>query len=351
MLMKVRKLLLFSLALIFMASIPVDEGRDEKSKTINKTFEVSTEDMISVKNSFGQVHVTTWDQSTVEVEVEITVESRYDNRLEEMLEDITIDFQEQGGGVYMRTNNDLNTRNNEEFEINYTIKLPRANPLEVRNAYGDIYLDDRAGEVDIDLSYGDLKAGNLAKGGELKLSFGKGDVQAFGDGRIELKYMNFFSLDEAKELELDQQYSELEIGKVIRVDMRSRYGQAEFGTVGKMDVNVHFTDFTIESLEQSLDMLAKYASDFSIDNVSENFEFIDIEGNYGSYNIDLEEDLKAEFTADFKYASMRALGVDIDYSLRIKEQGKESYKAKIGGGHASKRIRIASTYGDLRLTQ
>lgn len=350
-LMKVRKLLLFSLALVFMSSVPADESRSEKSKKINKTFEIGASDVISVNNSFGQVHVTTWDEATMEVEVEVTVESRYDNRLEDMLEDITIDFRERGDGVYMHSNTDINTRNNEEFEINYTIKLPRTNPLEVKNTYGDIYLDDRSGEVDIDLSYGDLKAGNLTKGGELKLSFGKGDVKSFDKGSIELKYINFFYLDRAQELQLDQQYSELEIGSVNSIDMRSRHGQAEFGTVGEMDVNVHFTDFSIESLETSLDMDAKYATDFNLDKVSKDFEFIDIEGNYGSYNIDLEEGLKAEFKADFKYASMRALGVDIDYSLKLKEQGTESYKAKIGGGHASKRIQIASTYGDLRLTQ
>ena len=347
----VKRLLLLNLVWSVMAFVPVEERLSERSKTINKAFQLGNSDWVSVNNAFGQIHVTTWDESTVEVEVEITVESRYDNRLEEMLENISVDFQERSDGVFMRSNTDLNTRNNEKFEINYTIKIPPDNPLEVKNSYGDIYLDDRSGEVDVNLSYGDLKAGKLIKGGELKLSFGKGDVQAFGPGRIELKYMKFFSLDEAQSLELDQQYSELEIQKVNAIDMRSRYGQAEFGTVGEMDVNVHFTDFTIESLEKSLDMLAKYATDFSLDHVSQDFEFIDIEGNYGSYNIDLEEGLKADFKGDFKYASMRALGVDIDYSIRIEEQGKESYEAKIGGGHPSKRIHIASTYGDLRLTQ
>ncbi len=349
--MRVRKPLLLSLVLIAMAAAPVWNGLNEKSKKINKTFNVDDSDAISINNSFGQIHVTTWEGSTMEVEVEVIVESRYDDRLQDLLDDITIDFREQSDAVFMRSNTNINTRNNEEFEINYTVKLPKANPLEVKNAYGDIYLGDRSGVVDIDLSYGDIKAGHLSGGGELKLAFGKGDIQSFANGRIELKYSDFFSLDQAQELELDQQYSELEIGRVNSIDMRSRYGQAEFGTVNEMEINVHFTDVSIESLEKSLDMLAKYATDFSLDNVSQDFEFIDIEGNYGSYNIDLDEGLKANFKADFKYASMRTLGVDIDYSLRLKEQGKESYEAKIGGGHAEKRIRITSTYGDLRLTQ
>lgn len=349
--MRVRKLLPLSLVLIFMAYVSADMVPSEKSKTINKTFDLEDADLVSVRNSFGQVHVTTWKESTVAVEVEISVESRYDNRLEDLLDDITVDFKEQRDGVYMRTNADVNTRKNEDYEINYTIKLPSSNRLEVKNTHGDIYLEGRTGEVDIDLSYGDLKAGKLTKGGELKLAFGKIDIQSFGTGRIELKHVNFFSLDQAQYIEVDQQYSEIEIGSVDKIDMRSRHGEAEFGRVGKMDVNLQFTDFVIESLETSLDMRAQHASDFSIDNVSENFEFIDIEGNYGSYNIDLEKDLKANFKGDFQYASMKALGVDIDYTLSLKEQGQETYEAKIGGGHSSKRIHIASTYGDLRLTQ
>lgn len=346
-----RKLLLFSWALIFMAYTPADTRRGEKSKTINKTFELDEADLVSINNSFGQVHVTTWDQSNVAIEVEISVESRYDNRLDDLLEDITVDFKEQSDGIYMRTNLDINTRSNEDFEINYNVKLPGKNTLEVKNEHGDIYLDGRSGEVDIDLSYGDLKAGKLVEGGELKLAFAKADIQSFGTGQITLKHVSSFSLDQAKDIEMDQQHSEIEIGSVEIVDMRSRHGEVEFGTVGEMDVNIQHTDFVIESLEKSLNMLARHASDFSIDNVSENFEFIDIEGNYGSYRIDLDNGLKADFKADFQYASMRALGVDIDYSLQLKEQNKESYEAKIGGGHASKRIRITSTYGDLRLTQ
>lgn len=349
--MKISHLLLLSSVLLFSALAPVGMVPSEKSKKIKKTFEVKTTDAVSVRNAFGQVHVTSWEGSTVEVEVEVIAKSRYDNRLEDMLDEITIDFDEMSDGLYMRSNTDLNTGKNEGFEINYTLKVPRINPLEIKNAYGDIYVGDRTGEVDIDLSYGDLKAGNLSEGGELQLAFGKGAVKGFSNGRIGLKYSEYFSLDQAEELELDQQYSELEIRSVDKIEMRSRFGQVDLGTVGEMTVNVHFTDVTIESLERSLDMYARYATDFSLDHVATDFDFIDIEGNYGSYNIDLEEGLKANFQADFKYASMRAVGVDINYSLQSKEQGKESYKAVIGGGHASKRIRITSTYGDLRLTQ
>ncbi|MDW3193231.1 MAG: DUF4097 family beta strand repeat-containing protein [Cytophagales bacterium] len=346
-----RKLLLFSCALIFMAYTSADTSRGEKSKTINKTFEVDKNDIISIKNSFGQVHVTTWDESNVAVEIEVSVESRSDSRLQQLLDDISVEFDEQSDGIYMRTNLDVNTRSYEDFEVNYTVKLPGENKLDVKNEHGDIYMDDRSGEVDVDLSYGDLKAGKLAAGGELKLAFVNADIKGFGKGQIVLKHVNSFSLDEAEDIVLDQQHSEIEIGSVSIIDMRSRHGEVEFGTVGEMDVNIQHTDFVIESLEKSLDMFARHASDFSIDNVSENFEFIDIEGNYGSYRIDLDDGLKADFQADFQYATMKALGVDIDYSLHSKEQNKESYEAKIGGGHASKRIRITSTYGDLRLTQ
>lgn len=350
--MKVRNLLQLSLAIslvVFASAWRFSHG--EKSKVINKTFELDQDDRVEIHNSFGQVHVSSWDNPNMEVEVEIMVSSRYDDRMEDMLEGIQIDFDDRSDGISMRSEVDLNTKNNEEFEINFTVKMPRSNPLDLKNSFGDVYLDDRSGEVDIKLNYGDLKAGNLTKGGQLQLSFGKGDVKSFGQGQIELKYSDYFSLDESRELELDQQYSQVEIGKVNVIDMRSRYGQADFGEVGKMELNVHFTDFTIELLNGSLDMLAKYASNFSLDKVSKDFNFIDIEGNYGNYHIDLEEGLQADFKAEFKFASMRVLGVDIDYSLRLEENGKESYEARIGGGHENKRIRITSTYGDLRMTQ
>lgn len=349
--MKVKSLLLFSLTFCLTAFTPWKRDFGEKSKKINKTFQVDEQDVVGIRNSFGRIYVSSWDEPTLEVEAEVIVRSRYDDRIEDMLEGIKIDFDERGNGVFMRSEVEVSTKNNEEFEINFTLKLPRSNPLDIKNSFGDIYLGDRSGEVEIELDYGELKAGDLSMGGELKLSFVKADINSFANGQIVLRYCDYFSLDETNEIELDQHYSEIEIDQVNSIDMRSRYGQAEFGIVGDMEVNVQFTDFTIESLLSSLDMSARYATDFSLDHVSRNFNFIDIEGNYGSYSIELEDGLQANFKGDFKYASMRTMGVDIDYSLRMREQGKESYEAKIGGGHQNKRIQITSTYGDLRLIQ
>jgi len=323
----------------------------QEERLINKTFSVNDQTLIEIKNTFGTIHVTSWDEPQVEVKVEIAVRAERDSRLAYLMENLDVRFSQEEYRLMMRTETDVKTKGDESFKVNYRIKVPRKNKLEIGNSFGDIFIDDRLEPVEIDLAYGDLKAGDFTKGGELNVSFGKVEIGHFETGTLKLRYCDFFSLESASFLDLDQQFSDIEVNKVQDLQLESKYGSLEIGWLGEVVGDVKFTEVDIDWLDKSLKLDCQHTSNFTIAGVSKHMELIDIDGGFGSYDIDLEEGLSADFSADFEYADLRTYGVDVDYSVRIKEDHRRRYRGRIGKGESRARIIIFSDYGDVRLSQ
>ncbi len=349
--MEMRRLILSSLLLAFAASSLLAAMQPAVTKTIEKRFEVPGDARVEIVNSFGEVRVTSWDEPTVAVKIEVRTFSKRESRAKDMLDRIDVNFSESSYRLLMKTDIDVNTKGDEKFEVNYEVKVPDANRLKIGNSFGDIVLDSRREVVDIDLSYGDLKAAQLSGGGEVRIAFGNGQITSLRDGRIILRYSERFSLQNATTLELDQEYSEIEIEEVQELDLRGRFGEIAIDKADVIEGDLQFTGFSLETLSGALKLDCKHTSNFTIDNVLASFTLIDIDGNFGSYEIDLEDDLDAEFEAKFQFAELRSYGVDMDFSRKITEKNDSEYKARIGKGDPNRIIRIYSTHGDVRLTQ
>jgi len=323
----------------------------QQDKLIEKTFDMDPQALIDIKNTFGKVHITSWDEPKVLVEVEILVRAGSDSRMEYLLDNIDVDFDRRDLRLSMTTQVDAKTRSNESFKVNYNLRIPRSHEMKIGNSFGDIFIDDRDEAVEVELSYGNLKAGEFKGGVELKVSFGKAEIESITKGKIYLRYCDFFSLKSAEKLDLDQQFSDIEILRVEEVSIDSKYGDLEVGDIKRIEGDIKFTNVDIDNLHRSLDLDCQYTSDFTIGKVTSTLENFQIEGDFGSYDIDLEDGLVCDFEATVEYADLRMYGVDIDYSLRLKEDKRSEYKGRIGNGNATAQISIYSKYGDIRVSQ
>ncbi len=319
------------------------------TKVIKKNFSVSSNTKLSVRNSFGKVHINNWEKSEFGVEVEVIGKSSREEKAQEIADRINIDIRESSDMISFETELDnIRTRNNEGYEINYTINMPSENPIRIINKFGDIYLDERFGEADIDVSYGALRADDLNEKSSVKVAFGKGSIDRFERGEIEIKYSDV-DIESSDQLEMDQQFSNVELNKVNDIELESKYGSVDLGIVGSADVDVSFSGFKIDELSGSLDMEAGYVSGFEIDLLRNSFESVYITGKFGSYDIRLEEGLSADIEAEFKYSDLKVRGADVDFHYRVKENNSSEYRGKIGGGDPNKKIVIRSSYGNCNL--
>ncbi|MEP5612679.1 MAG: hypothetical protein ABJP45_10545 [Cyclobacteriaceae bacterium] len=344
----------YKLALLLFVTASVGWGKDqtEKKKVVEKSYNVDPTTLLDIENKFGRIEINSWDKSEFSIRVEIIGKSRNDERAQRIIDNIDIDISEGSEQISFETTlGKSKNRDNDGFEVNYTISMPEINPLEIRNSFGDVLMGDRAGDLDIHVSYGSMRVGDVAGSTDLKLSFGSGEINNIQDGDLVIKYSDF-NIESAKELELNQGFSDVEIGEVQELDLTSKYGDVEVDKASAIDADIHFSGFEIEELTGKLEMEASYLGDFRIRRLAKTFTLVDIEGKFGSYEIGLEPGLNANIEAEFSFADLKSYSdLDIDFHYRVKESNKSIYKGKIGSGDDGKLIRIDSSYGNLRLKE
>ncbi|MEQ8904695.1 hypothetical protein [Ekhidna sp.] len=335
---------------LLLAIAAVAGDQDEKKKYVEKNYKVSATTKLKIENKFGKVEINSTDKSEFDIKVEIIGKGRNEERAQRILDAITIDITEGSSEIVFETEIENNKNKNEEgFEINYTVYMPKKNPLEIKNSFGDVTMGDRDNDLDINVAYGSMKVGNVSGDANIKVSFGSGSIGTINDGEATIKYSNF-EIDKAKNLDLTQGFSDIEIGEVEMLDLESKYGKVEIEKAGKVDADAHFSGLDIEELTGSLELDCSYLGDFKIDKVAKSFTLIDIDGKFGSYEIGLEEGFNADINAEFSFADLKVSSdVDATFNYRVKESNKSTYKGKIGKGDPNKMIRIDSSYGNLRL--
>ena len=235
---------------------------EERQKKIEKNFKVKQNTKLEISNQFGEVTVQNWDRMEFDVVIEIIVNGKNESRADALLEKISIDIDETSSLISLETemNGNMNTKNDESFEVNYQIKMPSGNPLEVENKFGDVYLDDRSGTTELDVSYGNLKAESFSEALDLELSFGDGSISSVARAKVIVKYSKL-DIDEAEYLDMEQQFSDVELTKVSQIILESKYGNVEIGEVDVIESDAQFSGFSIETLNESLELEASYVSD------------------------------------------------------------------------------------------
>lgn len=168
----------------------------EKTKSYSKSYNVSSGDAITIENKFGETRLETWANNEVKVDVQIRVKANDEGRAQDLIDGINIDDGKSGGGVYFSThisdNRGNRGRNNKtEMHIDYIVHLPANNTLNLKTEFGDTYLPDYNGQLNITNKFGSLKAGKLSNVKEMVIEFGKCEAVAINEGKLTVKYSSF----------------------------------------------------------------------------------------------------------------------------------------------------------------
>jgi hypothetical protein len=115
------------------------EPKFKKQKSYTKTYNVSSGDLISLENQFGEMKLITWDRNEVKVDVSITGMSDEEARAQKILDRISVNDEKTSNGVSFKTKlamniddkawSEKNTYIHEGMKINYTVYLTATNPL------------------------------------------------------------------------------------------------------------------------------------------------------------------------------------------------------------------------------
>ena len=303
--MKVLKITVFEVLIILMIPMFV-VAQFTETKQINKRFKVTPETRIEITNKYGKIKINTWEKDSVIFDIKIKVEDKKLSKLEKTIDDLDFDFINSQHFVIVRTKIGENRSGIEKeianfkesvflsdgkIEIDFTVWMPKTNQLKVENKFGDIYIDDYLGDIEINLSNGNIKAHDFSGKTNLKLNFGDATFNKMKSGRLECNYSEIY-IKEAGKLQIVSKSSEFEINEVNEINAESRRDKFRIQLIDILEAWGSFTNYRITELTNNLNVKTEYG-DLDIQKVATDFKSVYIESKSTDVNLYFNE--KSEF--------------------------------------------------------
>lgn len=346
----------FKILLTFIFLIPFlgfsnDDFNYSKQKTISKAYIVNSNAGINIDNSYGNISVTTWNEDKIEIIVQIRVSGDSEKWVNQKLDAIDVNFIGLKNMVTAKTIFENNFSNksgrNNNFEINYTIKIPKNGTVALKNKYGNISTADLFSTTDINCKYGKINLANLnGNNNKIQISYcSESTIDYLKNGAVISEYSEL-RIDRIAKIDLVSDYSEIEIGDGSDVKYNSKYGSIKIDKVNSLDANGNYLLINIGSVTNQLKLYTKY-SNVSIDAIQPKANNIVIVAGYTGVNIGFNLNYIFDFDVNVKYADFK-----YDNELNISSKEETNYTKRVSGFYKKKgenKITVTSEYGNVKL--
>ncbi len=352
---KYTAVLFLMLPTFLLANNGTPKGRYTKEKTIKKEYDVNSDALLKVRNSYGNLNITSWNENRVLIEVHIKTNGNNEEKVQRRLDEITVDFEANSDLVSARTIYNKNKNDwgwnwgknkNVNIQINYTIKIPIKNSVHLSNDYGNIYLDRVDGHAKISCDYGRLEIGEL-HGRNNQLSFdytSRSTIEYIKSGKISADYSGF-TVEKAGDLIINADYTNSTIEQMGNLQYSSDYGNLEVGEANNVQGNGDYINVKLGTIHGNVDISADYGS-LKIDEMAEDAGNIEIRTDYTGIKIGYDAQYYFDFEITAEYAGVS--GKD-EFEINIsKEKSHEKYyKGYYGQANSGNRVSITSDYGSI----
>lgn len=323
------------------------------NRTRKEGFSVTRESTLEVENKYGTILIVPWQKDSVQVITDIHLEAKNSSKMRKLKNDIRITTSSTRNYILVQTiigdgssklASELRTLSNtlsshSSVEINYTIYLPEYLNLVLTNKFGDIYIDDIHGDVDISLSNGALKANNFSNSAEIELVFAKGKIRHLGNASLNMSYSEL-QLGSAEQLDFSGRSSELQIDTAGVIKIDSRRDKIILGEVEYLYGNGSFTDVTISDFIREADCNMKYGT-LTIESIQPDFSRINVDSDYT--DITLHFPSGSNFAVDILHSEKAIVNLPVkNAAFDIRHTGDDfvTVEGDVGGGSLNRQLSI-----------
>ncbi len=136
-------------------------GRDEYTRTFQKTVPLASGGRLEIDNRFGDVLVRTQPKPEVSINAAIKVSASDQNEAKRYAETVVIDVQQTGALLSVRTRypemeRRLFSGRDVSYSVTYDIVMPETAPLTVRNTFGGVVVGGLKANAEISNAHGRL---------------------------------------------------------------------------------------------------------------------------------------------------------------------------------------------------
>ena len=293
-----------------------------KTKTLTEQFMVNPESHLKVRNHSGSIEFINTDDVEARIEATIRVVGKTEVEIEKMLEQFELNVNVAGSviDVTAETNVDSWVQYNSFFykkntitfndgstavditekDVSLVIYLPKVKELSVSSKYDDVKFEtfnsdvnmqlfssnliggDIAGEVDIDLKYGEINIGNIQDG---KFEIFDSEIVMKKGSNLEInsKYSNFV-FEDVNSLKLSSFDDEFKFGNIQGdLDFEAKYTEAQFGNFENAELDVFDCDIKGGG-GKSMSIKSKYSTHIYADLEAIKIDFFQDDLDLGEVN-------------------------------------------------------------------
>jgi hypothetical protein len=350
-------LILFSVCILHAQSFT-------ESKKIERIFPATTSTTVEIINKYGKVHILSWDKDSVGFDIELTVKSDNLSKVKKIMENIDFDF--TSTDYYVIAETEFGKRYNSLFEsiknlaeslipsdnvveIDYTVQVPETIELKINNRYGDVYIDNHAGNLRLNLSNGDLKVNEITGTADIQIEIGDGVINHIQEGKLDIAYSDF-EIKDAGKLNIFCRSSRVNIGVINDLSLDSRRDKLFIDEINMISGETYFSDVYVYDILQELNLTMKYGS-LNMENIRQEFSFLNINSNYTDINLTFDSgssylvDIN-HTNAEFTYPERLAV---VEEKVLDKDAKDLNTYGKIGSSDSSSKVKVTAVKGTITI--
>jgi len=328
------------------------KGKHTKEKKINKEYTVNPDATLKVDNSYGNIDIVTWSENRIVIEVTITTNGNDEEKVQKKLDGIDVEFSASSNMVSAKTKFEKNKswwnwgKSNVNMKINYVIKMPVTNNVDLNNDYGSINLDKLEGRASIDCDYGKITTKELmADNNSINFDYSKNSYfEYIKSGKINADYSGF-TVGKTNDLDINADYTKSVVEIAEDVSYNCDYGSLTINKVNNVKGDGDYLTLRLGDVYKNVTINADYGS-FKVDNMTVNAGNIDIESDYMKITIGYSQGYSFDFDIDLSYGSLRDTE-GFDFSKQIEKSSSKYYSGHYGNSNSKNTIKINSDYGSV----
>lgn len=338
------KSLLLSLLLIVTVSFSL--SAQDARKEYTESYDVSKGVTLNADTKYSDVELITWDKSVVDILAVVEVDAPSKNRAEEALRKVEVKISKSGNNIYVKTEMDNGWSRNVRTSIDITIKAPAWVNLDMENSYGDLFIQEASGHVQLDIKYSNLKAGALSRGNEkpfnaLEMAYSDAVVDEAGWMELEVAYSDI-EIQSSKMLFVESKYSKLLGDKAGGIVSEGAYDKYYYDEVDSFVAELKYSGLKFGRLNKVLDLHSAYTG-VKIETLSNGFDKVDAEMSYGNISVGLDQGASFKFKGEAKYGNVNVPGSS--KLSKVKENNSVRIWGEVGSNPKSS-IHVITKYGN-----
>jgi len=268
------------------------------TEEITQVFAVKENPTLIIDNKHGKIDCKVWEKDSIKIVVEIEVEGHDKDHVGRLMKNITPHFSFFENMVEVETEITKERKNilerlvdavdifeKHDIDVDYNVWAPAGTTIDIKNKFGDVFLEDFKKPARIDISYGDLRINSIPEHSKLDLMFGKLIVQHIENAEMNLKHYTA-KIKSVNNLKLKSSGSDIQIVKLQSLEVESNKDDLEIDSLGSITGVAKLSDFTFNYLYDStwLDLQNVALEIDAIDPKFKNFE-IEQSGSHIDVNI------------------------------------------------------------------